>query len=117
MRRGEIYRVHRPPGDTKPARSFVIVSRHALIDSNYSTVVCAPIFSELYGLPTQVNVGTAEGLKHDSAIHCDGLMSIEKSKLTDYVGELSEAKEAELDKALQVALALTTEKSRKGARG
>jgi mRNA-degrading endonuclease toxin of MazEF toxin-antitoxin module len=44
-------------------------------------------------------------------------MSIEKSRLTDYVGELSEAKEAELDKALQVALALTMEKSRKGARG
>ncbi|MFL6601715.1 MAG: type II toxin-antitoxin system PemK/MazF family toxin [Steroidobacteraceae bacterium] len=117
MRRGEIYRVRRPPGDIKPARSFVIVSRQALIDSNYSTVVCAPIFSERYGLPTQVNVGIAEGLKHDSAIHCDGLMSIEKSRLTDFVGELSEDKGAELDNALQAALAFTAEKSRKGARG
>jgi len=52
--------VRRPPGDAKPARSFVIVSRQALIDSNYSTLVCAPIFSERYGLPTQVNVGTAK---------------------------------------------------------
>jgi hypothetical protein len=33
------------------------------------------------------------------------------------VGELSEAKEAELDKGLQVALAFTMEKTRKGARG
>jgi mRNA interferase MazF len=72
----------------------VIVSRQALIDSNYSTVICAPVFSE--------------GLKHDGAIHCDGLMSIEKSRLTDYVGELSDAKQAEVDKALQVALALPT---------
>ncbi len=79
------------------------------------TALCAPIFSECYGLPTRVNAGTAEGLEHDHAIHCDGLMSIEKSRLTDYVGELSEAKEAELDRALQVALALMTEKSRKGA--
>jgi mRNA interferase MazF len=86
----------------------VIVSRQALIDSNYSTVICAPVFSERHGLPAQVNVGVAEGLKHDGAIHCDGLMSIEKSRLTDYVGELSDAKQAEVDKALQVALALPT---------
>ena len=84
--------MRRPPGDTKPARSFVIVSRQALVDSNYSTVVCAPVFTERHGLPTQVNVGADEGLKHDCAIHCDGLMSLEKSRLTDYVGELSETK-------------------------
>jgi len=100
--------VRRPPGDTKPARSFVIVSRQALIDSNYSTVVCAPVFTERHGLPTQVNVGDDEGLKHDSAIHCDGLMSLEKSRLTDYVGELSETKKEQLDKALQIALTLPT---------
>ena len=110
MRRGELYRVRRPPGDTKPARSFVIVSRQALIDSNYSTVVCAPIFSERHGLPTQVNIGGEEGLKHACAIHCDGLMSLDKSRLTDYVGELSEAKQEQLEKALQIALALPTTK-------
>ena len=72
----------------------MIVSPQALVDSNYSTVVCAPIFTERHGLPTQVNVGSEEGLKHDSAIHCDGLMSLEKSRLTDYVGELSELHKA-----------------------
>ena len=77
--------VRRPPGDQKPARSFVIVSRQALIDSNYSTVVCAPVFTERYGLPTQVNVGSEGGLKRDCAIDCDGLMILEKSRLTDYV--------------------------------
>jgi mRNA interferase MazF len=111
LRRGEVYRVRRPPGDPKPARSFVIVSRQALIESNYSTVVCAPIFTERYGLPTQVNVGPDEGLKHDCAIHCDGLMSLEKSRLTDYVGELSDEKKMQLDKALQIALALPVGKS------
>ena len=103
--------MRRPPGDTKPARSFVIVSRQALIDSNYSTVVCAPVFTERHGLPTQVNVGADEGLKHDSAIHCDGLISLEKSRLTDYVGELSETKKEQLEKALQIALALPTTNS------
>ena len=106
MRRGELYRVRRPPGDPKPARTFAIVSRQALIDSNFSTVVCAPVFSVRQGLPTQVNVGIAEGVKHESSIQCDALMSIEKSRLTDYVGELTELRRAELDKALSVALAL-----------
>lgn len=86
----------------------MIVSRQALIDSNYSTVVCAPIFTERHGLPTQVNVGAEEGLKYDCAVHCDGLMSLEKLRLTDYVGELSEVKREQLEKALQIALALST---------
>ena len=104
MRRGELYRVRRPPGDPKPARVFVIVSRQALIDSAYSTVICAPVFTHWHDLPTQVLVNTTEGLKHKSAIQCDGLMSLEKSRLTDYVGELADDKLRELDRALLVAL-------------
>ncbi len=37
-------------------------------------------------------------------------MSLEKSRLTDYIGELSETKKEQLDKALQIALALPTTK-------
>lgn len=110
MKRGELYRVRRPPGDPKPARVFIVVSRQALIDSTFSTVVCAPVFTQWHGLPTQVFVGTAEGLKHESAIQCDGLMSLEKSRLTDYVGELTFDKLRELDDALLVALALPVRK-------
>jgi mRNA interferase MazF len=106
MRRGEFYRVRRPPGDPKPARVFVVVSRQALVDSTYSTVICAPVFTKFHGLPTQVAVGTAEGLKHESAIQCDGLVSLEKSRLTDYIGELTSDKLGKLDAALSIALAL-----------
>ncbi len=110
MKRGELYRVRRPPSDPKPARVFVVVSRQALIDSTFSAVVCAPVFTQWHGLPTQVSVGTAEGLKHESAIQCDGLMSLEKFRLTDYVGELTFDKLRELDDALLVALALPVRK-------
>src|ERR1700733_13909510 len=108
MKRGELYRVRRPPGDPKPARVFVVASRQPLIDSTFSTVVCAPVFTQWHGLPAQVSVGTAAGLKHESAIQCDGLMSLEKSRLTDYVGELAADKLRELDSALLVALGLPT---------
>src|ERR1700730_10179507 len=107
MRRGELYRVRRPPGDPKPARVFVVVSRQPLIDSTYSTVICAPVFTQFHGLPIQVAVSTQEGLKHGSAIQCDGLMSLGKSRLTDYVGELATEKMRELDIALTVAVGLT----------
>ena len=107
MRRGELYRVRRPVGDPKPARVFVIVSRQPLIDSAFSTVICAPVFTHRHGLPTQVAVSAAEGLKHESAIQCDGLMSLEKSRLTDYVGELTTARLRELDTALLIALGIT----------
>lgn len=106
MKRGEIYRVRRPPNDAKPARPFAVVSRQALIESSFCSVVCAPVFSTRHGLPTEVPVGPAEGLKHDSAIQCDSLVSIEKSRLTDFVGALTADRLKELNAALAVALDL-----------
>ncbi|HTS34524.1 MAG TPA: type II toxin-antitoxin system PemK/MazF family toxin [Candidatus Solibacter sp.] len=106
MRRGEIYRVPRPEGDTTRHRSFVLVSRQRLIDSAYSTVVCAPIFTQGDALSTQVRIGPEQGLKHESWIACDNLRSIRKSDLTQFVGSLSGSKLAEVDEALRVALAL-----------
>lgn len=105
MRRGELYRVASPPtGEPKKFRVFVVVSRQVLIESRFSTLVCAPIYSVRDGLSTQVPVGVDEGLKHDSSIHCDELVSLPKSVLTNYIGVLSPAKIEELDKALTVAL-------------
>lgn len=86
---------------------FVVVGRQAAIDSAFSTVICAPIFSTGLGISSQVGVGPAEGLKHDSWILCDGLVSIGKGELTDYIGGLSPQKLGELNLALRVALDLS----------
>jgi mRNA interferase MazF len=106
MKRGDIYRVHRPDDDPKRYRSFVVVSRQPLIESRFSTVVCAPIFTRGQGLQSQVAVGPDEGLTHDSWIMCDNLASVQKGELTQFVGSLSRAKLSELDTALRNALAL-----------
>jgi mRNA interferase MazF len=53
-----------------------------------------------------VPVGEVEGLRHASAIHCDGLVSLPKSALTDYIGSLGSQKLAALHIALKVALDL-----------
>ena len=106
MRRGDIYRTHKPEGDPKRHRICVVISRQVLINSSYSTVVCAPVFTDGEGLSTQVAVGVNEGLKHESWIICDNLRSLRKTDLTQFLGSLSYAKLAELDEALKVALAL-----------
>jgi mRNA interferase MazF len=106
MRRGELYRVYQPPGDTKQYRVFVIVSRQALIDTRFPKVICAPVYTNGSGLSTQVSVGPNEGLKHESWILCDDLTTILKSALTQYVGTLSGEKLVELDHALSMALDL-----------
>jgi len=107
LKRAEVYRVDKGSrAGPKKSRVFVVVSREVLIDSNFSTVICAPIYSSFDGLSTQVLVGVAEGLKQESSIHCDEIVSIPKSALTDFIGRLNQAKVLELDLALEVALGL-----------
>jgi mRNA interferase MazF len=105
MNRGELYRVTHPSlRDPKKYRVFVVVSRRVLIDSRFSTVICAPIYSAYNGLVTQVPIGPDEGLKHESSIHCDELINLPKSILTNYVGALPPAKIESLNQALRIAL-------------
>jgi mRNA interferase MazF len=84
----------------------VVVSRQVLIDSKFSTIICAPIYSEYHGLSTQVPVGIEVGLKHNGSIHCDELISLPKSALTQFIGTLSSDKKNKLDQALIAALGI-----------
>jgi mRNA interferase MazF len=105
VRRGELYRVLNPSSrDPKKSRVFVIVSRQVLLDSRFSTAICAPVYSTHDGLSTQIPVGINEGLKHESSIHCDELISLHKTALTNYVGTLSFGKLRLLNEALGIAL-------------
>ena len=107
MRRGDLFRVRRPgAADPKRSRVFAVVSRQALIDSRFSTVVCAPVYTRRDGLATQVELGAEDGLKHESSIHCDALVSLPKSMLTEFVASLAPLRMRTLDQALRVALAL-----------
>jgi mRNA interferase MazF len=92
--------------DPKKQRVFVVVSRQVVMDSRFSTVICAPVYSRHDGLSSQVPVGVAEGLKKDSSIHCDELVSLPKSRLTHYVGSLANETLQELRRALAISLDL-----------
>jgi len=107
VRRGDLYLVKKPGSqDPKRQRVFVVVSREALLNTRFSSAICAPVYSRHDGLTTQVRIGVDEGLKRDSSIHCDELVSLPKALLTRYVGRMSESRIDELNRALLTALDL-----------
>ena len=108
MQRGELYLVRNPgSSDPKKQRVFVLVSRQVVIDSKFSTVICAPVYSRHDGLSTQVPLGPEHRLKHESSIHCDELVSLSRTMLTRSVGRLDETTMERLDRALAIALDLS----------
>lgn len=108
MKRGEIYRTKEraPERGNKPG-FYVVVSRSFIAtNDDVSTVVCAPAYSKVLGLATEVVLGPEDGLPKTCAIRCDFLTLMFKSKLTGYVSQLSGAKLDDLNGALARALEL-----------
>lgn len=114
MKRGEIYRTsHRIAERGHKPGYYVIVSRNFIASNDdISTVICAPVYGEVLGLATEVEIGQEEGIPRSSAIRCDFLMLMFKDKLTTRVSRLSEPKLHELNRALARALELPSAANR-----
>jgi mRNA-degrading endonuclease toxin of MazEF toxin-antitoxin module len=108
MKWGEIYRTGEKVSERghKPG-FYVVVSRDFIAGhDDISTVVCAPVYGEILGLKSEVIIGPEVGLPRESAIRCDFLALIFKTRLTGFVGTLSTANQQELRRALIYALQL-----------
>lgn len=113
MTRGEIYRTRErvPERGGKPG-FYVVVSRAFVAENDdVSTVICAPLYSQVLGLTTEVVLGPDDGLPRTSAVRCDFLTLMFKNRLTDFVATLSPEKAGDLNRALAVALDLLMEAS------
>ena len=109
MKRGEIYRTQQKVAERgyKPG-FYVVVSRNFIAENDdISTVVCAPIYSEILGLQSEVVLGVDDGLPRESAVRCDFLTLMFKRKLTGFVAALSAQKVRRLNHALRYALEIT----------
>jgi mRNA interferase MazF len=102
VRRGEIWRYRFKAPDKQ--RPVVILSRPEVIGLLH-TVIVAPVTSTMRGAPGEVAVGIAEGLKHPSALSLDHVQTVEKARLTGYVGSLGPEKMRDVCRALAVAVA------------
>lgn len=108
MKRGEIYRTKEKIAErgAKPG-FYVVVSRTFVADNpDIATVVCAPVYSSVLGLRSEVILHPDDGMPHASSIRCDFLMLMFKNKLTQYVASLSHQKMDELDAAIVYALGI-----------
>lgn len=74
--------------------------------STLRNVTVAGITSTIRGLSTEVLIGRAEGLAHESAVNCDNLFTLPKFGVGRYRGSLDAAMTARLDVALAIALGL-----------
>lgn len=111
MTRGEIYRSGERVAERGGKPGFYVVVSRAFVAENddISTVVCAPVYSNVLGLTTEVVLSPDDGLPRTSAVRCDFLTLMFKSRLTQFVATLSPAKVRDLDRALAFALELSPE--------
>ena len=99
-RRGEIWQYRFSAPDKR--RPVVVLTRQDVLPM-LRTAIVAPITSTIRGLPSEVVVGTDEGLKHDSAINLDHVQTVEQRSLHGFVGTLSEEKMGRVCRALALA--------------
>lgn len=84
----------------------VLVLTRELVRPHLSRVTVAPITSTIRGLSTEVPVGSANGLDHESVVSCDNIVTVLKSALGPQIGYLLPVQEAELADAIRAAFDL-----------
>jgi mRNA interferase MazF len=99
--RGDLwmYRFHAPD----KLRPVLVLTRQEVIPL-LRTVMVAPVTSAIRGAPSEVLVGPDEGLKVVSAVNLDHVQTVERARLTRFLGHLSAVKMAEVCRALAVAV-------------
>ncbi|MFT4165051.1 MAG: type II toxin-antitoxin system PemK/MazF family toxin [Microlunatus sp.] len=86
-------------------RPALVLTRHA-VRAQRNRVTVAPITSTIWGLETEVLVGRANGLDHESVINCDSIVTIPVDDLGRQIGVLQPGQEAELAAAIVAAFDL-----------
>lgn len=109
-RRGEIWFADLDPtrGREQAGRRPVLVaSVEAFNSSKAELVVVVPVTSTLRGIPWHVVVNPAEGgLKNPSAVMCEAVRSISKSRLVKRLGSVSRDALSQVEDRLRILLQL-----------
>ena len=100
VNRGEIWSYRFKAPDKR--RLVVVFSRQEVIPLLH-TVMVAPVTSTRRGAPSEVELGTDEGLKHESAANLDHVQTVERSRLVTFIGTVGPAKMRRICQALAIA--------------
>ena len=101
LARGEIWQYRFAKPDKR--RPVVVITRDEVIPL-LTTVMVAPVTSTIRGAPSEVLVGPAQGLKHDSVVHLDNIQTVPQARLARYVGRLSPLQLRRVCRALSIAV-------------
>ena len=109
MRRGQIYRADLDPvlGSEQGGVRPVLIVQNDLGNQSSPTVIVVPLTTrrKRAGLPTHVRIDPPEGgLTRPSQVLCEQVRTLEKSRLSDFLGDVSQTTMARVDAALRRAL-------------
>lgn len=119
MKRGEIYRADLDPviGSEQGGVRPVVIIQNDIGNQHSTTVIVAAVTTrdKKAHLPVHVSVTAAEsGLKKDSVILTEQVRTLEKSRLTRYLGRLPPEAMRRLDRALRLSMGTGWERSAQG---
>jgi mRNA interferase MazF len=101
MRRAEVrwYRFVSPD----KRRPVVVLTRDSIIDL-LSEITIAPITTSIRQIPSEVVLGTSDGMPRECAINLDHVQTVAKTRLGPLITTLSHARMADIRAALLFAL-------------
>lgn len=114
IKKGDIYYAMLDPviGSEQDGKRPVVVIQNNLANKHSPTVIVAPITTVIKKtyLPTHIIIYKNNFLKKDSTILIEQIRVIDKSRITAYLGKLTEFQIQKIDKALVNAFAIDIER-------
>lgn len=103
LRRGEVRWVtFEPPDKRRPA---IIITRPSAL-GYLSGIIVAPISTTIRDAPTQVRLGSEDGLPQECVVNLDEVSSIRRERIGPLIILLSDAKLAAVERALLFAVGM-----------
>jgi mRNA interferase MazF len=104
MKRGEVWWANlAPPAGKRPV---LLLSRSAVYAIRTSITV-APITRTVRNIPSEVLIGTEDGMPERCAVNLDDIITVRKEILVTRITELSKEKMSGVNKAIMFALDLS----------
>lgn len=110
IKRGEIYWVNWNPSrgsEQKGIRPALVIQNDIGNEYSPTTIIAALTTATEKQYPFTVNITSLEsGLPKDSTINLATIMTVDKTRLTEKCGELTQSKISEIDQAIMISLGL-----------
>ena len=118
IKRGDIYYAYLNPvvgseqGDCRP----VLIVQNDIGNEHSPTVIVTPLTRNLRKnpLPTHVLIPHSCGLDTDSLVLAEQIRTIDRSRLSNYIGHISKEVQPDVDEALTICLGLEKKRPPKG---